>query len=155
MQVTITCFWATPIASDCWGPVPPPKQGDFSRQNPQFTAQHGREVTLPVLTTKKVLVPYNRTKGHPWHDKPDAVRGWIFTGSILNSCPSLCFSCSAIPLFQAEGRWAHGKRQLPTTHLSGLLNPLHWPTQTGQQHPLSLSKQKINTFPTLGFLTSD
>lgn len=50
---------------------------------------------------------------------------------------------------------ARGRSHLPTTHLSGLLNPLLRQTQTGHLHPFSLSKQNISSFPTLGFSTSD
>lgn len=54
-------FWATPIALDCRGPISPPKEGeDFSRQNPQFTAQCVGHITCP--TTKYFGSPMTEHK---------------------------------------------------------------------------------------------
>lgn len=128
-------FWATPIALDCRGPISPPKEGeDFSRQNPQFTAQCVGHVTCP--TTKYFGCPMTEQKAIHGMTK---LLQWG-AGSLLEAYSTLTFPhvspAAQSPCFSQEGdgHMARGRSQLPTTHLSGLLNPLHCQTQTRQYH---------------------
>lgn len=104
MQVTI-----------CWGLIPPPKQGeDFSRPNPQLTAQHGGHTTCT-------------TTGDCWYPRAEqkAIQGMTNLlqwegGSLLEA-----YSTRPLPVFSLKhDPLVSARKEVGTWQEAGLSCPL-------------------------------
>lgn len=139
MQVTITSFWATPTALDWRSPVLLSKAKRwFLQVTSLLHCSTWDHLTSTINTDSSrffsTLLWNNRRPSMAWQTCYN--NKWLdFCWKHTQLLPFPAFLPRVVLLFQLGGRQEHAGRcrsQLPTTHLSRLLQSLRWKTQTGQ-----------------------